>query len=356
MIYFYLKVVRGSHPFTVASCFLCILIFNPANLLAEEKPVGKILSVIGTVKFFTDEPGSASKAKAGEVKTVSLEPWEKVKKKQLVYAKDQFRTSRKSRLKVLFSDNSMMALGPGAEMSIDSYRTKPKSKLRQGVVNVKRGLSMYIVNKSQKNKKSFFNIVTPTANIGARGTQGYVAASSTQTLIANQAGAVATKSSDSSIGGQANVGPMMKTSVALGAPPAIPTTLSSNELSSFRNLVVGDLAYSGGSPNAMISVDESKEDKEKEEDKEEGEEREKGGKGEEGDKRGEGRPEGKDGPGGLEAGPAGGSFAMDMGGGKFDFAMLAQFEGPDIGKFGSPADFAPVFNFFNDVDAESCSR
>ena len=126
---------------------------------------------------------------------------------------------------------------------------------------------MYIVNKSQNNKKSFLKIVTPTANIGARGTQGYVAASDERTLLANQAGAVGVKSSDPNIDTQVNVGPMMKTVVRAGVAPIPPRPLSANELSTFRSFVVGDLAFSGVSENALISVEEitEKEKEEKEE-------------------------------------------------------------------------------------------
>lgn len=83
-----------------------------------------------------------------------------------------------------------MALGPRTKMSVESYLYKPKDKLRQGVINVAHGLSMYIVNKSQKNKKSSFRIVSPTGNLAARGTQGYVSSGKNKTLIANQAGTV----------------------------------------------------------------------------------------------------------------------------------------------------------------------
>ena len=164
----FLAKIKYSGIFFLLGCFLVI----PAQSLGQEKPIGKVISVKGTVEYSPQSDDSVAEAKPGEVRPVAFEPWEKVKKLQSVYAKDRFRTSRKSRLKLLFSDNSLMALGPGSEMSVAAYRHQPKDKLRQGVIKMKRGLSMYIVNKSQKNKKSFFNIVTSTAVIGARGTQG----------------------------------------------------------------------------------------------------------------------------------------------------------------------------------------
>ena len=149
---------RYTRCFAAACFFFFLLSFYPTDLLAEDKPVGRILAVIGTVKYFVGKDSSASRGTPGEVKRVAFEPWQNVKKRQPVYATAQFRTGRKSRLKVLFSDNSLMALGPGAEIAVTAYRTQPESKLRQGIIGVKRGLAMYIVNKSQNNKKSFLKI------------------------------------------------------------------------------------------------------------------------------------------------------------------------------------------------------
>ena len=364
--------------------------------------MGRILAVIGTVKYFVGKDSSASRGTPGEVKRVAFEPWQSVKKRQPVYATDQFRTGRKSRLKVLFSDNSLMALGPGAEIAVTAYRTQPESKLRQGIIGVKRGLAMYIVNKSQNNKKSFLKIVTPTANIGARGTQGYVAASDERTLLANQAGAVGVKSSDPDIDTQVNVGPMMKTVVRAGVAPIPPRPLSANELSTFRNFVVGDLAFSGGNENALISVEEITEKEKEEEEKEAGNEKEGDGKikafgnatPEEKQEMMQRRMDAEDerrekqglAPiprtaeaieqfradfmaggmevldqqqlGGMESAQAlgilpGGVGFNDM---DIDVDSLQSFESGVIEQFGTDVDFQEIFSFFSDSDLESCSQ
>jgi len=392
---------RYTRCFAAACFFFFLLSFYPTDLLAEDKPVGRILAVIGTVKYFVGKDSSASRGTPGEVKRVAFEPWQNVKKRQPVYATDQFRTGRKSRLKVLFSDNSLMALGPGAEIAVTAYRTQPESKLRQGIIGVKRGLAMYIVNKSQNNKKSFLKIVTPTANIGARGTQGYVAASDERTLLANQAGAVGVKSSDPDIDTQVNVGPMMKTVVRAGVAPIPPRPLSANELSTFRSFVVGDLAFSGGSENALIAVEETSEKEKEEKEKEAGDEKEGEGKikafgnatpeekqemmeremdmeDERREKRGlapiprtaeaieqfradfmAGGMEVLDQQqlGGLEAAQAlgileGGVGFNDM---DIDVDALQSFEA-SVMELGTDADFQEIYSFFSDSNLESCSK
>ena len=393
---------RYTRCFAAACFFFFLLCFYPTDLLAEDKPVGRILAVIGTVKYFVGKDSSASRGTPGEVKRVAFEPWQNVKKRQPVYATDQFRTGRKSRLKVLFSDNSLMALGPGAEIAVTAYRTQPESKLRQGIIGVKRGLAMYIVNKSQNNKKSFLKIVTPTANIGARGTQGYVAASDERTLLANQAGAVGVKSSDPNIDTQVNVGPMMKTVVRAGVAPIPPRPLSANELSTFRSFVVGDLAFSGGSENALISVEETSEKEKEEKEKEAGDEKEGEGKikafgnatpeekQEMMERRMDMEDERREKQGlapiprtaeaieqfradfmaggmevldtqqlsGLEAAQALGIMEQGVEFNDMDINVnsLQSFESGVIEQFGTDADFQEIFSFFSDSDLESCSK
>jgi len=209
--------------------FLCFLmgLFFPLQSWAQEKPIGKIIGLRGFVELLVSEP--VAQVEKGDVKKVAAEVWQQIKKNQPVYTKDTYRTGRKSRLKILFADKSLMALGPRTRMSIESYLYKPEDKLRQGVINVAHGLSMYIVNKSQKNKKSSFRIVSPTGNLAARGTQGYVSSSKTKTLIANQAGTVLVSNSDPNVG-------LERKSDWFGSEPVFSTVAYSEEVDFFAQI------------------------------------------------------------------------------------------------------------------------
>ncbi len=209
-----------------------------AGAQAQDKPVGRVISIIGSVEVQAGGAEPVAQGKAGETKTVSLGNWSKVQPKQMVYATDTFRTARKSRLKILFEDKSLMALGPNTTMTVESYLYKPEDKLRQGVINVSHGLSMYIVNKGQKNPKSSFKMVTPTGNIAARGTKGFLSVSEFETLVANQAGDVLTSNSDPKVLGEVIVNAMMKTVIELGKPPADPTPLTAAEVNMIQNVVM----------------------------------------------------------------------------------------------------------------------
>jgi len=229
--------------------------------LAQEGAVGKTIGIIGTVEYqaLTPEPVAA-----GQSRPVAFQPWEKVKFHQPVFTSDQFRTQRKSRLKILFNDESLMALGPNTTMRVDSYLYSAEDKLRQGTINILHGLSSYIINKSQNNKQSLFRIVTPTANMAARGTQGYIGVTPGKTLVANQAGQVSVRNSDPTVIGEVVVGPMMKTVIHEGEPPQPPVPLTQTELNLIRQIILGKLGASGttgpGEPSLITIEGEEAED------------------------------------------------------------------------------------------------
>ena len=205
----------------------------------EEKSVGKVIAIIGSVDYLSGENEPVAETEAGQVRKVSLPAWQKVGRRQPVFTQDQFRTSRKSRLRVLFEDSSLIALGPNATMKVAHYLYKPEEKLRESVISVAHGLSMYIVNKSQTNKNSSFKIVSPTAAMSARGTHGYMSVSGKKSLIANVAGSVEVINSDLSVVGKVVVGAMMKTIVEKGQPPTPPEPLTAAELKIINNVVIG---------------------------------------------------------------------------------------------------------------------
>ena len=236
---------------------LGLIVFLASPGLAQEDAVGKTIAVIGTVEYQAVAPEPV--AAAGQSRPVAFQPWQKVKFRQPVFVSDQFRTQRKSRLKILFEDKSLMALGPNTTMRVDSYLYSANDKLRQSTVNVLHGLSSYIVNKSQNNKESFFRILTPTGNLATRGTQGYIGITPGKTLVANQAGQVVVRNIDPTIIGEVIVGSMMKTLVLEGQPPQPPVPLTQTELNLIRQIVLGKTGPGGGTTpgggSRLISIE-----------------------------------------------------------------------------------------------------
>ena len=218
----------------------CAICLYPLKGIADEKPIGKVIAIIGAAEFTSGSPSDlVSEGPSGTIKRVSLPPWEKVQPQQLVYPSDEFRTGRKSRMRILFEDKSLMALGPNTELKISSYSYDPAYNLRQGVINIAHGLSMYIVNKEQIHPDSHFKIVTPTANMAARGTHGYMSVSQLKTLIANQAGFIRVLNMDPTVFGDIIIGPMMKTIINTGEPPSEPEPLTGPEQDLIQQVIMG---------------------------------------------------------------------------------------------------------------------
>ncbi len=212
----------------------------PSEGIAGEKSIGKVIAIIGTAEFNSGSSSDlVSEGPSGMIKKVSLPPWEKIQPQQLVYPSDEFRTGRKSRMRILFEDKSLMALGPNTELKISSYTFDPAYNLRQGVINIAHGLSMYIINKEQIHPDSHFKIVTPTANMAARGTHGYMSVSELKTLIANQAGFIRVLNMDPTVFGDIIIGPMTKTIIRTGEPPSEPQPLTSAEQDLIEQVIMG---------------------------------------------------------------------------------------------------------------------
>ncbi len=326
-----------------------------------EDIVGKVLAVQGTIQFRRGTTPVAQN-QAGKVKPVSFTPWEKVKFGQPVLKSDEFKTARASRLKIKFADNSLIALGPNAQMQVQSYLFNSKQKLRQATINVASGLAMYIINKSQKNKKSGFKMVSPLAIIASRGTHGYFAVGTDKVLVANQAGAVASSNADPNVAGTQTVGAMEKTIITEGNPPLPPVPLSNNEVSTIRNLVLGRVGTSTaatGTEKPLIAVEETTEEEQEEEKK--ADEKKADSKSDsstdssdssadssdadtkpaKGDKGGDKSTAGPDSSSAGLGGPDSGSADFGIG---------------DLGGFGGPRDFAQVNEPFNAALTSSCSR
>lgn len=227
------KTLNWSVPFLV-----CFWIFS-GQAWADEKPVGKVIAIIGSAEYLPGGSEPVAQVGSGQIRPVSIPAWQKIQPQQLIYPQDEFRTGRKSRLRILFEDKSLMALGPNTQLRISSYLYDPAYNLRQGVIDMAHGLSMYIVNKEQVHPDSHFKIVTPAANMAARGTQGYLSVSQLKTLVANQAGFIRALNSDPTVIGDVIVGPMMKTVIEVGQPPTKPEDLTGPEKTLIQQVIMG---------------------------------------------------------------------------------------------------------------------
>lgn len=87
-----------------------------------------------------------------------------------VFMKDRIETDLDSRASIMFDDQSVMTMSEDAVVHITKHTYDPDKDLRQISVNVSVGTIRFVVTKA-KGEGSYFNVVTPTATAGVRGTE-----------------------------------------------------------------------------------------------------------------------------------------------------------------------------------------
>jgi hypothetical protein len=145
--------VTKSGPVFGAVFFLLITVFSPTSLFAEE--------VVGTVAALL---GKAYVTKIG-AKEVLL-----VKRGDNTHFLDTYETKAKSRLKVLFEDDSIITLGENTKISITENLYNPREKKRSTTIKMVSGSLRVLVGKGFAASKSKFEVHTPTSMAAARGT------------------------------------------------------------------------------------------------------------------------------------------------------------------------------------------
>jgi hypothetical protein len=242
--------------------YLLLILCSPfifiSTVLASEKSVGQIIGLVGTVEYRTQEISGVNKFKKKnfKLKSASFEPvskWQIAKFNGKVYPSQEYRTKVGSRLKIKLEDNSLFALGPDSKISINFYKVNKTQKLRKGLINVLRGLSMYIFNKDQKNKDSFFKVNTQTATLSSRGTFGFISSSAEKTIVANKTGEIKVSNMNSDISGSQLVGENKFSSILKNQPPTVPKVMSASDFNRISKVILGRIGTS--LPESLLKQD-----------------------------------------------------------------------------------------------------
>lgn len=131
---------------------LLFLLPSELNAAAAPDSIGSVVAIRGKVTAVNPE---------GVVRKLAL--------KSPVYLEDTLKTGKRSRLQVMFNDNTIVSLGPNSEMIIAEYEWKPdqgdggmKTKIKEGVFRIMGGA----ITRAAPDK---FVTETPAATIGIRG-------------------------------------------------------------------------------------------------------------------------------------------------------------------------------------------
>lgn len=131
-----------------------------------------LLSISGEVFFaHASAPVASVKKVSGSVtvlrqgKTIpainGLEIWEK----------DTLQTSRNGSIGIVFSDDTMLSMGPGSILTIDEFVFAPKQGKFSIVLRMLKGTAVYLSGLISKLSPDSAYFKTPTASIGIRGTR-----------------------------------------------------------------------------------------------------------------------------------------------------------------------------------------
>ncbi|MBI5971369.1 MAG: FecR domain-containing protein, partial [Deltaproteobacteria bacterium] len=142
-----------------------LLAFMPTAGLAAQPEVGAFTKVEGRVDVLRDGAQAAATVKTGDA----------------VYLGDIVRTKTGGRAEITFKDQSVLSIAPGSRLKIDQYVLNNDNTRKKAEVSLFRGKIRAVVTKAKEEvipvssiSGSTFNINTPTAVAGIRGTDIFV--------------------------------------------------------------------------------------------------------------------------------------------------------------------------------------
>jgi hypothetical protein len=227
-----------------------------------------------------------------------------------------------SRAKIVMVDKNVLNISPDTKIAIEKYQFDQAKDNKNVSLNVLYGKVRSTVNQKYDGEKNSFNIKTPSAVAGVRGTDfvtGFNPVTSATKIVTFE-GQVMTGSGMDKSGRIMNavaVNPGQFTVATPGAPPAPPASVPKAELASMNNETKADSpANSDNKGSSRAPADEGGKDKDKEKgDKDGGDKNDKGAKDKgdgKGDKNDKGGDDKKAGPGGDKGGKDGGHSSMGV--------------------------------------------
>jgi hypothetical protein len=190
----------------ILSLILTFSLFGSA-LAVEGKPIGEVSSFYGDVKD----------RHKGEVE------WIPAKLGLDIYQYDTVKTEKKSKVRITFEDGSLLNLSEDTELEIKEHIYTPEEKRRVSLFAMLRG-KMRVFCQRFAGRGSRFQVETPTAVIGIRGTEFIIwVVSNELTVVICLEDEVFVRNVDKKVVGEVILKPNQMTKVGVGVPPLEPT-------------------------------------------------------------------------------------------------------------------------------------
>lgn len=179
---------------------------------------GVMMVVKGDIKVTSGKDGKTEGAKVG----------------RKVFAGDSITAGPDSRAKVVMSDRNILNVSPDSKIVIEKYATDAKGDSKNVEIKVEYGKVRAQIEQKYDGDKSKFNIKTPTAVAGVRGTDFITGFNRTtrQTSVITFSGmvAVGNMGPNGQIQNAVFVRPGQTTNVGVGATPEAPKAMPKEEL------------------------------------------------------------------------------------------------------------------------------
>ena len=191
-----------------------LILAGTVNSLYAQEAIGKVIALEGKA----------------EVQSEQSKEWRALNLKDDIHTKDTIKTGEESRVEIFFIDESNISIGPETTIQVEKLICSPAENHREGKVKVIMGKARFNVGKLFS-KDSSFEVRTPTAVAGVKGTSFIVYVTSEQlTQLMGLSGAVTVTSISPEIEGEVLLTSGFIISVEDGAPPGDPIPIGFDEL------------------------------------------------------------------------------------------------------------------------------
>ncbi len=213
----------------------------------------------------------------GEVMVISGQSADKTPQKakmgSKVFPGDTIQVGKDSRAKIVMSDQNTLNISPETKFQIEKYENDPGSDSRNVTLKVMEGKLRASVEQKYDGEKNKFNVKTPSAVAGVRGTDFLTSFSSatktSQIITFHGTVAVGQPGPKGEIMNPVFVKPGQMTSASGGKAPEAPKAMPKEELSKMNNESKAETATSNQKQDSAAAAVEDKKDKKEDKDKEE---------------------------------------------------------------------------------------
>lgn len=231
-----MKLFTGIFTMTAGMVAVGLLIGHSESY-AQSEVYGTMMVVKGDIKVTSAKSGKTDNAKVGFK----------------VYSGDAIASGADSRAKIIMSDKNVINVSPDSKVTIAKYENNPSKDTRNVELKVDYGKVRASVEQNYDGEKNKFNIRTPTAVAGVRGTD-FIAGfnpQSRKTSIVTFSGVVAvgTAGPNGQISNPVFVRPGQSTSVGEGQAPEAPKAVPRDQMQNMNQESAADTAQSGTSAN-----------------------------------------------------------------------------------------------------------